>query len=548
MFQADRLPHLVVFAVFLLPVQLGWAANRAAASHFQATDFGAVGDGKTLCTTAIQKAIDACAAAGGGTVWLRAGTYLSGTLFYKSRVILHLEPGCTLLGSPNLADYPPKTPAVESRVNLYCSRSLLYAENLDEIGLEGSGTLDGNGAAFHQYRKEYLKRPFLLRVINCRDVRVEGVRMQNSGCWNQHFLACQRVLVRGIRVWNHCTHNNDGVDIDGCRDFVVSKCFISSSDDGICLKSTSQRPCEGVLVSDCVVSSHANAIKMGTDSSGGFVDVTITNCIVRSPDPEAKRLCGRPRGTGGVALEIVDGGRMERVAVSNLVIQGVEVPIFVRLGQRGYGWLPPGAKVEPTTTVGSIKDLSLANIVATGVGKTGCSIVGLPGHRIENVTLSNVTIRAEGGGKPEWSDAKIEELPDKYPESIMFGNLPGYGLYCRHVAGLTLMDLKLQTSEPDGRHALVLDDVRDGHVGNLSCSPASGTMALIRLVQSQNVLVRNSRPHAAAAAFLKIEGQESAGLALLGNDLRQVARAADMSSGVPTASLVKGGNLEPAPR
>lgn len=447
----------------------GLCATASGPAVFCAKDYGAVGDGKTLSTQAIQKAIDAAAAAGGGTVWLPAGKFLSGTLFLKSRVTLHLESGCTLLGSTNLADYPPKTPAIASRVNLYCCRSLIYAEDLDEIAIEGPGTLDGNGAAFpHKEPDAYLNRPFLLRVIGCRDVRVENLRMQNSGCWNQHFLACERVVVRGIRVWNYSNHNNDGMDIDGCRDVLVSQCFVSSTDDGICLKSTLDRPCENVIISDCVISSHANAIKMGTDSSGGFVGVTIANCVVCSPPPDAKRFCGKARGLAAGALEIVDGGRMERIAVSNVSVDGVEVPLFVRLGNRGQGWLPPGAEPQKSPRVGTIRDVSFANILATRAGPTGCSITGLPGHRIENVTLSNVTIRTEGGGKKEWSAAAVPELPDRYPESTMFGNLPAYALYCRHVEGLTLSNVKFQANQAEARQALVLDDVHEAKssVGN----------------------------------------------------------------------------------
>lgn len=530
-------------ALSLAVAQVCPAGPKVAPGFYNVTDFGAVADGTTLNTPAIQKAIDACAAAGGGTVWLPAGTWLSGTLRLKSHVTLHLEPGCTLLGSPNLADYPPKTPAIESRVNLYCSRSLVYAENVDDVAIEGSGTLDGNGMAFH--RKPYLERPFLLRVINCRDVRVENVRMQNSGCWNQHFLACQRVLVRGVRIWNHCTHNNDGVDIDGCRDFVVSKCFISSSDDGICLKSTLDRVSESVLVSDCVVSSHANAIKMGTDSSGGFANVTIANCIVRSPAPEAKRVCGRARGTSAVALEIVDGGRMEHIAVSNLVIEGVEVPLFVRLGNRGHGWLPPGVKPQESPKVGTIRDVAFSNILAAGAGPTGCSVTGLPEHRVENVSFANVTIRAEGGGKKEWTARPIEELPAKYPEGIMFGNLPAYGLYCRHVGGLTLADVKLQTSQPDGRHALVLDDVADATLAGLACSPARATASPVLLVEARGVLVRGSRPQVAEGTFLQIEGANTAGIALLGNDFRHVSRVFDLGPAVRPSAVVAAGNADP---
>jgi polygalacturonase len=397
-------------------------------------------------------------------VLLPAGTYRSGTLFMKSGVTLHLAPGSTLLGSTNLADYPATTPAIKSRVNLYCVRSLIYAENLERIAIEGSGTLDGNGAAFYNKNATYLDRPFLLRVINCRNVRVENIRMQNSGCWNQHYLACEGVRVRGIRVWNYVNRNNDGIDIDGCRDFEVSQCEFSSTDDAICLKSTLDRACESVRISDCTASSHANAIKMGTDSTAGFVDVTIINCTVRSPPPDAKRFCGRARGTSALALEIVDGGRMERIAVSNLTIDGPEVPIFVRLGHRGHGWLPPGATPEPAPKVGTIRGIALSNIVATNAGQIGCSITGIPEHRVhrvEDVTLSNITIRADGGGQREWADALIEERAERYPESTMFGTLPAYGFYCRHVKGLRFCNVRLRAAAADLRHAMVFDDAEN---------------------------------------------------------------------------------------
>ena len=181
------------------------------------------------------------------------------------------------------------------------------------------------------------RRPLILRVIDCRDVLVENIQMQNSGFWNQHYLVCQRVSVRGIRVWNHASYNVDGIDIDGCRDFTVANCVFDTDDDAVCLKSTLNRPCENVLINNCVVSSHCNAIKMGTDSSGGFINVTITNCSIISPR-FSKVIYGIQRGFSGLSLELVDGGTLDRVVVSNVTIDGVEVPIFLRLGDRGNGF------------------------------------------------------------------------------------------------------------------------------------------------------------------------------------------------------------------
>jgi hypothetical protein len=382
---------------------------------------------------------------------------------------------------------------------------------------------------------------------NCRDVQVKDICMQNAGFWAQHYLCCERVLLRGVRIWNHATYNNDGVDIDGCRDFIVSECFIDSDDDALCLKSTSDRPCENILISNCVIRSHCTAIKMGTDSTGGFLNVTIINCSIVSPGG-SEFLYGLQRGVSGISLEIVDGGQMDRVTVANVTIDGVEVPIFMRLGNRGHGYLPPGAESKAVRPVGTLRNVSFSNITATRAGKTGCPMVGLPGHPIENVTLSNVTIHSEGGGTREWSSRAIEELPDQYPEATMFGKLSGYGLYCRHVQGLTLSNVRLQSGEPDGRHALALDDVRDTDISGLTCSHAPAAAPLVRLVQSHDILIRGCRPEARDGAFLHLEGRNISGIALVGNDLRHVGTIAEFTHGADPSSLLAAGNLDREPQ
>ncbi len=380
-------------------------------------------------------------------------------------------------------------------------------------------------------------------MINCRDVLVENIQMQNSGFWNQHYLACQRVRLQGIRVFNHATYNVDGVDIDGCRDFVVSNCFFDTDDDAICLKSTFDRPCENVLISNCVVSSHCNAIKMGTDSSGGFVNVAITNCSIVSPR-YSKVIYGLQRGISGISLELVDGGRMDRITVSNVTIDGVEAPIFVRLGNRGIGFVVDRMKPEKSAPVGTLRNVSFANVIATRAGKTGCPVVGLPGHCIENVSFNNVTIRSEGGGKRQWASAAIKEHANGYPEATMFGKLPAHGLYCRHVRGLTLSDVRLLTDKPDGRHALVLDDVQDANLSGLSCSHAAAAPSVIRMTQVRNILVRGCQPVIPDGVFLRLEGGDTARIALIGNDLSRVGKIADFGEGVEPAVLRSAGNVE----
>jgi polygalacturonase len=510
-------------------------------------DLGAAADGRTLCTEILQQAIDRCSQAGGGTVYFPPGTYLSGTIFMKSRVTLNLDAGATLLGSPRKDDYPVTIPQkVDSRTNQYNHRSMIYAENLDRIAIVGRGTLDGSGAAFMDKRHDG-RRPLILRVINCRDVLVQDIQMQNSGFWNQHYLHCDRVLVRGIRVFNHATYNVDGIDIDGCHDFVLTDSFIDSDDDAICLKSTSNRPCENILISNCVVSSHCNAVKFGTDSSGGFVNVTITNCSIVAPR-YSKVIYGRQRGISGLSFELVDGGRIDRVAVSNVTIDGVEVPIFVRLGNRGCGFTLADRKTKKEIPIGTLRNVMFSNVIATRAGKTGCSLVGLLGHAIENVTLSNVTIRSEGGGERERASAKIKEIPEGYPEATMFGNLPAYGLYCRHVRGLTLSGVRLETDQPDGRHALALDDVQNVDISSLNCSYSTGAAPLIGLLQTRNVLIHGCRPSAPDGVLLRIRGKKTVSIALAGNDLTQVAAISEFAEDGDPAALQMRGNLPPNQR
>ncbi|MFI5384717.1 MAG: glycoside hydrolase family 28 protein [Fimbriimonadales bacterium] len=508
-------------------------------------DFNAVPDGKNFCTRAIQQAIDKCASGGGGTVYFPPGVYLSGTLYLKSHVALYLEANATLLGGSVKENYPVRKSKTETRTNRYNLRSLIFAEDLENIAIQGRGTLDGNGGFFKDRRHDG-DRPLILRVINCKDVLIEGITMQNSGFWNQHFLACDRVRMHGVRVWNHATYNVDAIDIDGCRDFIVSDCFFDSDDDAVCLKGTSLRPCERIQITNCTISSHCNAIKMGTDSSGGFMDITISNCSITSPRG-SKAIYGFDRGISGISLELVDGGKMERIAISNVTIDGVEVPIFVRLGARGSGMFPTEADAKAAYSVGTLRDVSFSNIIATRAGLTGCPISGIPGHEIENLTLSNVSIRSEGGtgvppvgvqGRPA---PEVPEFHDKYPEGTMFGKLPAHGLFCRHVRGLSLDNVRIETDKPDGRHALVLDDVQDASIDRLRCAHEPGGSPLVRLDQCRNIAFRNCDPK--GPSFLRVEGSETSGISLIGNDLSRVTKAADLGDGVATASLKLVGNL-----
>ena len=494
------------------------AAGADAAGHrtLDVREVGANADGQALCTRAIQKAVDACAEAGGGTVRFPPGTYRSGTIVLKSGVVLDLAAGATLLASDDLADYPETVAGFRSYTDNYTDKSLIYAEGVEHVGLVGRGVIDGQGKKFSG---PYKRRPYLVRMVRCREVRVEGLTFRDSPMWVQHYLACDDVTIRGITVASHANHNNDGLDIDGCRRVVVANCRIDSGDDAIVLKSTADRPCRDVTVTGCVLRSTCNALKMGTESNGGFANIAITGCAVYDT-----RLAG-------LALEIVDGGTMDGVVVSGLTMRGVGTPIFLRLGHRAR---PFKKDMEPPG-VGTMRNISISHIRATGAGPTGCALSGLPGHAIENVTLEDVHLVFAGGGKREETDRAVPEKPSSYPEFNMFGRLPAYGLYGRHVRGLRLRGVRLATLAPDLRHALVLDDVRDVRIDDLdTCPQPKDVAAVVRMTNVARAMVRGCAPRT-AGTFLRLEGAGTGRITLTGNDLAEADRPVDFGPDVPQA-------------
>ena len=497
-------------------------------------DHGATPDGKTLCTEAIQKAIDAAGDGGGGTVRFPKGAYLSGALRLRSGVTLQLDFDATLLGSRNREDYygtqfnEQGEPVEGTRV----FRHLIHGEGLHDIAIRGPGGINGNGDAFRDKSKP---RPKCIYLADCRSVHVEDVVMQAAGCWMQHYRFCEGVTIRGIEVFNHAAFNNDGLNIDSCRDVTITDCRIDSDDDGIVLKSLSDQPCRRVRISGCSVSSHCNGIKMGTESGGGFIDITVSGCDVSSPE-SSKKIYGSQRGLAGIALEIVDGGTLENVTVTDVVIHGVSVPIFLRLGNRARPYVK-GAKPG----IGTFRNVRLANITARAVSKVGCSITGLPAHPIEDVELRNVVLESDGGGTREEASRAIPEREGSYPESTMFGALPAYGFYCRHVRGLRLVDLCLSTHEPDLRHALVLDDVQDAVVDGLDAQywmdPSSVGAPLVRLTNVQGAIFRRCSPGSWVDTLLRLEGKATQRVLLEKSDLTHVTEVAEFASGVAKTAL-----------
>ncbi|HEY6900105.1 MAG TPA: glycosyl hydrolase family 28 protein [Puia sp.] len=426
-------------------------------------DYGAVPDTTRLSTAAINNAIADCSKHGGGRVLIPAGHYKSGTIVFNDNVELYLDNGATLYASTDTADCPRRPqPATRSQKDQAGWYALLYAEGVQHIGIAGPGTIDGQGAK--QIPRHTIPNSDLdgrlrnILFIACKDVLIEGVTLLNSGIWNQHYLDCEDLQIHRIRVYNHCNRNNDGLDLDGCRRVTVSDCIIDSDDDGIVLKSTGPAGCKDILITNCIVSSFTNAIKCGTESTGGFRNIAISNCVVQRSRSTIPPVFGRTDiGITGLSLEIVDGGTMEGISVTNLVIEETECPIYVRLGNRARKY-SPGA---PAPRMGIMRNIDISHITASHTGNYGSSITGVPGGYIENISLSHIRLTNKGAPGEYIPDAgKVIEDEKGYPEPTVWKELPSKGLFIRHVRGLDLDHISISSENPDPRPDILKVDVQ----------------------------------------------------------------------------------------
>lgn len=440
------------------------SAQQAMAKDFPITSFGAKSGSDYLNTVAINKAIEACHKNGGGRVIIPAGIFRSGTLLMKDNVQLYLEMGAVLSASTDLKDFPIQPrPAYRSQKDPGGWRALIYANEVSNIAITGFGTIDGNGAQQKPDPRSPTKgdldgRPRNVLFISCKNVRVEGINMRNAGIWNQHYLNCEDVVVDRINVYNHANRNNDGIDIDGCRKFTLSNSTFDTDDDAIVLKSTGSAGCEDVVITNCIVSSFCNAIKAGTESTGGFKNISISNCVIkpsRNPHPP---IYGNKKGIAALSLEIVDGGVMNGVSISNITIEGSNCPLFVRLGNRARKHIADA----PEPPVGSMRNIVINNIVAYHTGNYCSSITGIPGHYVENLSLSNVQFYNTGGLKQGEYIAdvnKVKEAEKGYPQPTVWKELPSSGLFIRHAKNIQVRGLMLSSEQPDPRTPVMAVDV-----------------------------------------------------------------------------------------
>lgn len=438
-----------IFAILVL-VQSAAARPRIC----DVDDYGAQGDGATTDTRAIQGAIDECGAAGGGVVRLdNGGVYATGTLTLRSGITLHVAKGTTLRGTRNKADYPA-TPARRKCERCGENLSLLWAEGVRNLTLTGGGTIDGNdGGRGNPWGPGGTGgRPRLIRFFEVESLTIRNLSLIRSASWTVWLSGCDRVLVDSLSV-NSLTGqgNQDGLDIDDCKNMVVRNSEFTTGDDAICFKSMRQGDrIENVLIENIVVHrvTHA-AVKMGTESHGGMRNVLIRNVRVVHT------------GSGALGLYSVDGAVIENVAFEDIVIERADNPICVRLGRRLRDY--PGR--TGTRVPGSMKNIAFRRIKASGIqDPTGSFISGTPGLVIDGVTLEDIDFTYRGGmAGAEAAHATPPELEEGYPQWDMFGvPMPAYGLYVRHARNLVFRNVRIVPERPDSRPGVVFEKGVEG--------------------------------------------------------------------------------------
>lgn len=435
---------------------------------------GAIGDGVAMDTKAIQDSIDACHGAGGGIVRVPPGDFQIGTVELKSNVTLSLDYGAKLLGSTNESDYRTEGVDDPREGGPHC---LIYARGASNIAIEGMGVIDGRGTPenFPRLRSGGRNRGFrprLLRMVDCDGLTFSGLTWKRPAFWGLHLIDCKNIRFNAVTVrFRNNNYNNDGLDIDGCENVLIENCDISSGDDAICLKS-SKNACRNIVVRGCKVDSNTAALKFGTSSRGGFIDVRVTNCYFFD--------CPM----GAIKLQSVDGGHLENIEISRVVMEDVGCPIFLRLGDRGNSYDSDSRK----SPVGTLKNIRISDVVAevtiedrmkatraayknlkvdTTPGVTDSEkskagpimITGIPGHYVENVVLENVEISYPGHGTKEDAQREVAEDIDRYPEQFFFSVLPAWGAYVRHARNIEFHNVALTLRDTDERRKTVLDDV-----------------------------------------------------------------------------------------
>ena len=436
-------------------VVLSLLASGTIAQTSSVKEFGAKGDGITDDTKAIQMAVDDCASRGLKLLFPE-GTYMTGSIYLRSNTTIELTAKAIWKGIGKVDAYPVQRPVGLNGKPLGARGAMIFAEGVENILIYGQGLFDGNGGhpAFQSGIADSPERPYGIWIVRGKNIKVDGIRMQNSAYWMQNYQECDHLQITGIRVFNHVNLNNDGLDIVDCHNAFVSDCEIDSSDDALVPKSHTSRCVSDLVVSNCILASHAHCFKLGTASVGGFRRITATNLVLRTSLADHITHPAKVKGgESGIELLSSDGGILEDITISNVIMDGQETPFCIKLGDR---WAKQ--QTDPIEKkAGVIRNVLIGGVVIRNAGPIPSSITGYPGHSVENIILSDMLIEIQGG-LPAY-DEPVPENSANYPFNRIFGHkLPAYAFFVRHAQNITFRNIRIRTIAGDGRRAFLFED------------------------------------------------------------------------------------------
>jgi polygalacturonase len=468
------------FLAMILAGATGLLTAQPPPMVFSIKTYGAAGDGKTLATPAINRAIEAANAAGGGTVYFPPGTYLSGSIHLKSNVTMFFEQGSILEASDDPSVYDPieesqkQWDQYQDFGHTYFHNSLIWGEGLQNVSIVGPGLIYGKGLT-KQADQRVGNKAISLKL--CRNVLIRDVSMLMAGHFAILATGVDNLTIDNIKI----DTNRDGIDVDSCRHVRISNVSVNSPwDDALVIKGSHAlgfaRATEDVTISNCEVSGFENGsfldgtykrsgpppdrngptgrIKIGTESEGAFRNITISNCVFDY--------------SRGLALETVDGAELEDISITNITMRDIaNAPIYVRLGQR--------MRAPKGTPIGSLRRVNISNVVVYNADPRYASmILGTPGHSIEDLKLSNIRIFYAGGGTREQSAIEPPEKETEYPEPYRHGLMPAYGFFIRHAKNVEMTDVQVSYMQDDLRPAFVLEDVKGAEFNLVKAQHAPG--------------------------------------------------------------------------
>jgi polygalacturonase len=522
----DFIKHLAAGAAVALPaseVAFGAATeskNVAGKPFFNIADFGAVADGATLCTPAIQKAIDVCAQAGGGKVLVPSGRFLTNALFLKSNVHFEVLAGGTLAFTNDIASVG----SVQGRwegIDRTVYASLFNGQSLENTSITGRGTLEGQGKpwweAYRQVRELRRKagmgderepenpagsplkwgRPRMINLYDCKNVLISGLHIQNSPSWNIHPVRCEHVNIDGVTITAPAdSPNTDGIDPDSCKDVRISNCYISVGDDCIIIKSGYRYredgvPCENITVTNCVFGTGHCGVGIGSETSGGVKNVTVSNCICDGTDRGLRIKTARTRGN------VVENFRASNVVMRD-VGEAITVTMFYTGGDRHEAKAVD--KFTPT-----FRNLHFSNISVNGA-KQAILIEGLAEKPIRGISVNNF-------------NAENAEV----------------GLTCVNAIGASFSNLAIDSQKGP---VFDVDTVTNLDLLRATTTKARESEPVVRLSNVSDAAVQLCSAPQGAKSLLELKGSANRNIAMIGNR-SPAEQAVSFVDGATKAAITK---------